>query len=131
MQSTVILTIGTALSRAEQAGSEVDILVQGTWIHGRVAGLDGHGLVLDDGRGESAVVRLEQVAAVRIDQHGVTEPPVDGARDDRARDDRAGDDRATDGAFPMGAGTGSACPSGTAGDPVPFPRRSQLPELTT
>jgi hypothetical protein len=126
MQSTVILTIGTALSRAEQAGSEVDILVQGTWIHGRVAGLDGHGLVLDDGRGESAVVRLEQVAAVRIDQHGVTEPPVDGARDDRA-----GDDRATDGAFPMGAGTGSACPSGTAGDPVPFPRRSQLPELTT
>jgi hypothetical protein len=121
MQSTVILTIGTALTRAEQAGSEVDILVQGTWIHGRVAGLDGHGLVLDDGRGESAVVRLEQVAAVRIDQHGVTEPPVDGARDDRA----------TDGAFPMGAGTGSACPSGTAGDPVPFPRRSQLPELTT
>ncbi len=68
MQVSLILTIGSALTRAEQDGTEVAILVQGEWFRGRVRGRDGHGLVLDDGQGHDLVVRLEHIAVLQIDQ---------------------------------------------------------------
>ena len=74
MNGSTVLTIGTALSRAEQAGASVSALVQGQWIAGRVLGIDGHGVVLANEDGESAVLRLEQVAVVRIDSAAVEEP---------------------------------------------------------
>jgi hypothetical protein len=74
MNGSTVLTIGTALSRAEQAGAHVSALVQGQWITGRVLGIDGHGVVLTNSDGESAVLRLEHVAVVRIDEEAVAEP---------------------------------------------------------
>ena len=74
MNGSTVLTIGTALNRAEQAGAQVSALVQGQWISGRVLGIDGHGVVLANGDGESAVLRLEHVAVVRIDDAAVAEP---------------------------------------------------------
>ncbi len=70
MQVSVILTIGSALTRAEQDGTEVAVLVQGEWFRGHVRGLDGHGLMLDDGQGHDLLVRLEHVAVLRIDHSG-------------------------------------------------------------
>jgi hypothetical protein len=74
MNGSTILTIGTALSRAEQAGATVSALVQGQWISGRVLGIDGHGVVLANGEGESAVLRLEHVAVIRIEDAAIEEP---------------------------------------------------------
>lgn len=74
MNGSTVLTIGTALSRAEQAGAHVSALVQGQWISGRVLGIDGHGVVLGNGEGESAVLRLEHVAVIRIADSAVEEP---------------------------------------------------------
>jgi hypothetical protein len=39
-----------------------------------VLGIDGHGVVLANGDGESAVLRLEHVAVVRIEDSAVAEP---------------------------------------------------------
>ena len=76
---SVILTIGSALTRAEQDGSEVAVLVQGEWFRGHVRGLDGHGLMLDDGQGHDVLVRLEHVAVLRIDQEAeIRSPEVTG-----------------------------------------------------
>ena len=74
MNGSTVLTIGTALSRAEQAGASVSALVQGQWISGRVLGIDGHGVVLANGEGESAVLRLEHIAVIRIEDAAVAEP---------------------------------------------------------
>ena len=42
----LLFTIGTALRRAETNHLPVEVLVQGHWLSGNVAGVDGHGLVL-------------------------------------------------------------------------------------
>jgi hypothetical protein len=62
--SSTMLSVGTLLRRAEETGAEVRVLVQGTWLSGRVVGNDGMGAVLDDGEDQQALVRLESVAAV-------------------------------------------------------------------
>ena len=72
MQLSSVLTIGSALTRAQQDEIEVAVLVQGEWFHGQVQGLDGHGLVLDDGQGHDLIVRLDHVAVLRIDQEADT-----------------------------------------------------------
>ena len=58
MQGSTIFTIGTALRRAESTNMPVEVLVQGHWLSGLVAGVDGHGLVLST-HTEHSVVRLE------------------------------------------------------------------------
>ena len=68
MQTSVILTIGSALTRAQQDGTEVAVLVQGQWFRGHVNGLDGHGLAIDDGQGHDLLVRLDHVAVLQVDQ---------------------------------------------------------------
>jgi hypothetical protein len=65
MQGSTIFTIGTALRRAESTNMPVEVLVQGHWLSGLVAGVDGHGLVLST-HSEYSVVRLESIIAVRI-----------------------------------------------------------------
>ena len=83
MQLSSVLTIGSALTRAQQDEIEVAVLVQGEWFHGQVQGLDGHGLVLDDGQGHDLIVRLDHVAVLRIDQETDTwaDEGADGALD--------------------------------------------------
>ena len=44
----------------------VQLLVVAQWLSGRLAAVDGHGVVLHSDDLEHAVVRMERVAAVRI-----------------------------------------------------------------
>jgi hypothetical protein len=59
-------TIGTALSRALDAGHDVEVLVEGQWLSGRVVASDGVGLVLESSETEHSVVRMESINAVRV-----------------------------------------------------------------
>jgi hypothetical protein len=63
--ATTLFTVGTALRRAEDNGLPVEVLVQGHWLRGTVAGLDGQGVILST-HAEHAVVRLESISAVRV-----------------------------------------------------------------
>ncbi len=49
---SVLYTVGTALNRAQSNGTPVQVLVEGQWLSGQVAAVDGHGVVLtsDDRR---------------------------------------------------------------------------------
>ena len=74
MHDSTLFTIGTALRRAESNNLPVEVLVQGHWLRGTVAGVDGHGLVLST-HSEHSVVRLESIIAVRIPEN-VQDAPV-------------------------------------------------------
>jgi hypothetical protein len=63
---STIYTIGTALRRAQDTDVAVELLVEGHWLAGRVAALDGHGVVLHSELAEHAVVRMSSVSAVRV-----------------------------------------------------------------
>lgn len=63
--SSTMFSVGTLLRRAEDTGAEVHVLVQSSWLHGRVIGCDGLGAVIDDGQ-EQCLVRLDSVVAVRF-----------------------------------------------------------------
>jgi hypothetical protein len=60
------VTVGSTLGRAWDQNQEVDLLVGGHWFTGRVTALDGMGVAVDGDNFERYVVRLEQVAVVRI-----------------------------------------------------------------
>ena len=64
--SSTMFSVGTLLRRAEDTGDEVSVLVQGSWLRGRVLGCDGLGAVLDEGDGSQFLVRLDSVVAVRF-----------------------------------------------------------------
>ena len=74
MHDSTLFTIGTALRRADTNNLPVEVLVQSHWLRGRVAGVDGHGLVLST-HSEHVVVRLESITAVRIPEN-VEDAPV-------------------------------------------------------
>lgn len=59
-------TIGTALERAREGGSYVEVLVDNTWLSGQVVASDGIGVVLDNHGQEHCVIRLEAIAVVRV-----------------------------------------------------------------
>jgi hypothetical protein len=60
------VTIGSTLSRAWDQNQDVDVLVEGIWLSGRIAALDGMGVAIDGENFERYVVRLEQISVVRI-----------------------------------------------------------------
>lgn len=64
--SSTMFSVGTLLRRAEDTGTEVRVLVQGTWLEGRVLGCDGLGAIIDDGKGAQFLVRLDSVVAVQF-----------------------------------------------------------------
>jgi hypothetical protein len=66
MESSTIYTIGTALDRAKDNSLQVDVLVEGEWLSGRIAAVDGHGLLLVCEEQEHAVIRVNDIAAVRV-----------------------------------------------------------------
>ncbi len=76
-ESSMIYTMGMALSRALENNADVSILVDGEWLSGSVVIYDGYGVVLDNGD-EHSIVKVDTVTAVRImshvpTQHGITE----------------------------------------------------------
>lgn len=66
MSDSVLYTVGTALNRAHDNGARVHVLVEGQWLEGQVAAVDGHGVVLQSEDGEHSVIRMASVAAVRM-----------------------------------------------------------------
>lgn len=81
-KTSTIFTVGTLLRHAQDAAAPVRVLVQGTWLDGRIIGADGHGVVLDNGQDQQVLIRLEAVVAVsfsRTDIDGDDEPD-EGAR---------------------------------------------------
>lgn len=74
--SSILYTIGTALNRAYDNDVPVQVLVEGQWLSGRVAAVDGHGLVLHSDELEHSVVRIENVAAVRVFSEAPQRTPI-------------------------------------------------------
>lgn len=66
--TTTILTVGTALRHAHDQGTPVHVLVGTTWLDGDVVGVDGDGVVLVSPEGESIVVRMAGISAVRVER---------------------------------------------------------------
>ena len=66
MSGSMLYTMGLALTRAADLGYEVSVLVEGQWMHGRVAAHDGTGLVLEQVDGTHSVVRTERISAVNV-----------------------------------------------------------------
>ena len=68
MLSSTIYTIGTALTRAQDSGVPVEVLVDGHWIQGDVSAVDGHGVVLHTSDGALAMLRVEKIDVVLVRQ---------------------------------------------------------------
>ena len=64
--SSMLYTMGMALDRAMENGYDVTLLVEGTWLSGRIAANDGTGVVIEGFEGEHCVVRTERVSAVKV-----------------------------------------------------------------
>ena len=106
--SSTMLSVGTLLRRAEDTGAEVRVLVQGTWLDGRVLGCDGLGAVLDDGQGHQSLVRLDSVVAVTFSRAQLEdEQPVWA--------------HAGGSSGPIEAGPVSGAPAAARGEPLPQP----------
>ena len=76
-KSSTLFTVGTLLRHAQDAGAAVRVLVQGTWLDGRIVGADGLGVVLDDGNGHQVLVRLDSVVAVSFSAADIDDPAGD------------------------------------------------------
>ena len=79
-RTSTLFTVGTLLRHAEDAGAPVRVLVEGTWLDGRIIGADAHGVVLDDGNGQQVLVRLEAVTAVSFSRADIDDDPDDDSR---------------------------------------------------
>ena len=64
-ESSMVYTMGTALSRALEDNSEVGVLVDGVWLVGAVVIHDGVGVVLDNDE-EHSIVKVDRIAAIRV-----------------------------------------------------------------
>ena len=91
--SSMQYTIGTALDRAHDAGYRVDLLVESNWVHGLVVANDGVGVVLEKDDLEHCVVRLDRIAAVRVESAAPMRPRIPAGPADQV----------FDGAMPMPA----------------------------
>jgi sRNA-binding regulator protein Hfq len=67
-------TIGTALLDARDNQFPVELLVEGHWIHGEVAAVDGFGVVLSREATQHSVIRIESIAAINVDEDRSTIP---------------------------------------------------------
>jgi hypothetical protein len=62
----MLYTMGMAISRAADLDYDVQVLVEGHWIEGRIAAHDGVGLVLEHDTAQHSVVRMDCISAVKI-----------------------------------------------------------------
>lgn len=84
-QTSTLFTVGTLLRHAQDAGAPVRVLVQGTWLDGRIVGADGLGVVLDDGNSQQVLVRLDSIVAVSFSQADIEDTHDDDARAHESR----------------------------------------------
>ena len=63
--SSTMFSVGTLLRHAQDAGADVKLLVEGSWLEGRVIGCDGLGAILEGGQSQY-LVRLDHVTAVEF-----------------------------------------------------------------
>ena len=90
-KTSTLFTVGTLLRHAQDAGAPVRVLVQGTWLDGRIVGADSHGVVLDDGNGQQVLVRLEAVVAVSFSRTDIDDPGADPDGEARSQGQRRRD----------------------------------------
>lgn len=83
-KGSTLFTVGTLLRHAQDAGAPVRLLVQGTWLDGRIVGADGLGVVLDDGKSQQVLVRLDSIVAVSFSRADIDDPGGE-AGDESAR----------------------------------------------
>ena len=79
-KGSTLFTVGTLLRHAQDAGAPVRLLVQGTWLDGRIVGADGLGVVLDDGNAQQVLVRLDSIVAVSFSRADIDDDTGDDAR---------------------------------------------------
>lgn len=91
--SSMQYTIGTAIDRAHAFGHPVELLVEGSWVHGSVVVNDGVGVVLEKDDSEHCIVRLDRISAVRVASGAPMRRITDGHAHARAQ--------SFDGAMPM------------------------------
>lgn len=84
-KSSTLFTVGTLLRHAQDANAPVRVLVQGTWLDGRIVGADGLGTVLDDGNGQQVLVRLEAIVAVSFSRTDIDDAGREADDDQGAR----------------------------------------------
>jgi sRNA-binding regulator protein Hfq len=87
-KTSTLFTVGTLLRHAQDAGAPVRVLVEGTWLDGRIVGADGLGVVLDDGNDQQVLVRLDSIAAVAFSRADID---ADDEEDTRAHGRRRRD----------------------------------------
>lgn len=68
--------IGTALTHASENHLPVDVLVEGHWLRGNVAHLDGFGVALERESGSQSVVRIESISAVTVGEEDPQTPRI-------------------------------------------------------
>ena len=79
-KGSTLFTVGTLLRHAQDAGAPVRLLVQGTWLDGRIVGADGLGVILDDGNAQQVLVRLDSIVAVRFSRADIDDDSGEDAR---------------------------------------------------
>jgi sRNA-binding regulator protein Hfq len=90
-KTSTLFTVGTLLRHAQDAGAPVRVLVEGTWLDGRIVGADSHGVVLDDGNGQQVLVRLDAIIAVSFSRADIDDPDADPDEDARSHGRRRRD----------------------------------------
>ena len=78
--SSMLYTMGMAIGRAHDLGFDVSVLVDGQWLHGRIAAEDGTGLVLEQEAAAHSVIRLERISAVTVHAESPYHPEITAAR---------------------------------------------------
>jgi hypothetical protein len=78
--SSMLYTMGMAISRAADLGYDVSVLIDGQWIHGHIAAHDGTGLVLEQEGSCHSVVKMDRVCAVTIHSESPYRHQLNGAR---------------------------------------------------
>ena len=64
--STMMLTVGQALDRAQHETSTIRIQVAGDWVSGTVVNTDTHSVLLKGEDGTSFVLRIDAITAVAV-----------------------------------------------------------------
>jgi hypothetical protein len=84
--TSMLYTMGTALSRAADNGLTVSILVEGCWLEGQVAASDGVGVVVESADGAHSVIRTERISVVKVHAESPYRNPLpSGSMPDAAR----------------------------------------------
>ena len=74
--ASMMYTMGMALDRAAESGVGVTVLVEGAWVDGQIAAVDGMGVVLESADGGHTVIRVDRIAAVTVHAESPFRPSI-------------------------------------------------------